>query len=464
MLSIKSHISLFIAVPFLVLGLSVGAAKAEDWPTCKNAVGAKAIAACSHLIASGGLAPSLLAIAYNNRGNARLVNNDLEGAIVDLDQALRLDATLAIAHSNRCLARLAKRNIDGAIEDCNEAIRLNPKLIFAYDNRCSTQIAKGDLDRAISDCGQAIRLDPKRAGAFGLRCGAWIAKGKLGEAVADCDEAIRLDPNFAPAYSNRCFVRIAQDKFDNALADCDYAIRLNPKLAPALGNRCRVRMAKGESEAALLDCNSAIEIDPNYTGAYVSRGLLFEQSGDRSRAIADFQTALAKPPKYLTAKSFQDVAREHLSGLGISTETGTVSPPAAPLGRMAVVLKMVGGTFVVPVAINGAITLNFIIDSGAADVTLPSDVVGTLIRTGTIERSDFIGTQTYILADGSESPSSTFVIRSLKVGDVLVENVQGSIVPAAGNLLLGQSFLRRFKSWSIDNMKRELVLEPLALP
>jgi predicted aspartyl protease len=175
-----------------------------------------------------------------------------------------------------------------------------------------------------------------------------------------------------------------------------------------------------------LDCNSAIEIDPNYTGAYVSRGLLFEQSGDRSRAIADFQTALAKPPKYLTAKSFQDVAREHLSGLGISTEAGTVSPPAASLGRTAVVLKMVGGTFVVPVAINGAITLNFIIDSGAADVTLPSDVVGTLIRTGTIERSDFIGTQTYILADGSESPSSTFVIRSLKVGDVLVENVSAS--------------------------------------
>jgi tetratricopeptide (TPR) repeat protein len=444
-------ISSFIAAALLAIGVFIGAAKAADWPTCNMAKGAEAIAACSRLIASGGLAPSLLATAYNNRGNARLVNLDLDGAIADLDQALRLDATLAIAHSNRCLARLAKRDLDGAMEDCDQAIRLNPKLIFAYDNRCSAQIAKGDLDHAIADCSQAIHLDPKRAGAFGLRCGAWIAKGDLGQAMADCDEAIRLDPNLALAYNTRCFARITKGEFDRALEDCDQAIRLNPKFAPALGNRCRARLAKGENDAALLDCNSAIEIDPNFTGAYVNRGLLFEQSGDRSRAIADFQTALAKPPKYLTGKLFQNLARDHLAALGVSG--AAASPTKVPL-------KAVGAGFVVPVTINGAITLNFIIDSGSADVTLPSDVVGTLIRAGTIEQSDFIGTQTYTLADGSESPSNTFVIKSLKVGDTQVENVKGSIAPAAGNLLLGQSFLQRFKSWSINNATHELVLEP----
>ena len=123
-------------------------------------------------------------------------------------------------------------------------------------------------------------------------------------------------------------------------------------------------------------------------------------------------------------------------------------------------LKVVGGTFVVPVEINGAISLNFVIDSGAADVSVPADVVGTLIRTGTLERSDFIGTQIYILADGSKSPSDTFIIRSLKVGDKVVESVKGSVAPATGTLLLGQSFLQHFKSWSIDNTKHELLLEP----
>jgi len=127
--------------------------------------------------------------------------------------------------------------------------------------------------------------------------------------------------------------------------------------------------------------------------------------------------------------------------------------------RTEVPLKSLGGTFVVPVFINGAITLNFVVDSGAADVAVPADVVGTLIRAGTIEKSDFTGKQTYVLADGSAAPTSTFVIRSLKVGDVLIENVRGSVSPTAGSLLLGQSFLQRFKSWSMDNNKHVLVLE-----
>jgi Aspartyl protease len=48
---------------------------------------------------------------------------------------------------------------------------------------------------------------------------------------------------------------------------------------------------------------------------------------------------------------------------------------------------MQGGTFVIPVLINGQITLNFTIDSGAADVSIPADVVSTLIRTGQFKRA-----------------------------------------------------------------------------
>lgn len=117
-----------------------------------------------------------------------------------------------------------------------------------------------------------------------------------------------------------------------------------------------------------------------------------------------------------------------------------------------------GGAFVVPVRINDQITLKFVIDSGAADVSVPADVVMTLLRTGTIAESDFLVTQKYRMADGSTVPSQQFVIRSLKVGDRTLENVTGSIAPVEGSLLLGQSFLRRFKSWSIDNQREALIL------
>jgi clan AA aspartic protease (TIGR02281 family) len=126
---------------------------------------------------------------------------------------------------------------------------------------------------------------------------------------------------------------------------------------------------------------------------------------------------------------------------------------------MAVPLKQDGGIFVVPVEINGVITLDFGVDSGASIVAVPADVFSVLTRKGTIKDSDIVGETKIALADGSTSQSLTFTIRSLKVGNYVVENVRASVTPARGDLLLGQSFLERFKSWSINNTNHELVLE-----
>jgi D-alanyl-D-alanine carboxypeptidase len=145
--------------------------------------------------------------------------------------------------------------------------------------------------------------------------------------------------------------------------------------------------------------------------------------------------------------------------------TGTAPPAVATLvpqvsepGATIVPMVIDGGALAVPVTINSQLTLRFVVDSGASDVSIPADVVLTLVRTETITDADFLGKQTYKLADGSTVPSQRFVIRSLKVGDKVLENVTGSIAPIAGSLLLGQSFLGRFKSWSIDNERRALLL------
>ena len=145
-----------------------------------------------------------------------------------------------------------------------------------------------------------------------------------------------------------------------------------------------------------------------------------------------------------------------------ATQEAPAKPTSSqtPSGELVTIsLEREGGTFVVPVSINGALTLKFTIDSGATDVSIPADVVMTLLRTGTLSREDFLGKQTYRLADGSTVPSQTFRIRSLKVGDRVLENVTGSIAPVAGSLLLGQSFLSKFKSWSFDNQRQVLILD-----
>jgi hypothetical protein len=127
--------------------------------------------------------------------------------------------------------------------------------------------------------------------------------------------------------------------------------------------------------------------------------------------------------------------------------------------RTALPLKMGNGVLVLPVEINGAMTLDFAVDSGAAYVSVPAGVFSKLKRAGTIQETDLLGQEGFSLADGSTGKWNTFTIRSLKIGSIVIENVKGGVAPTQGALLLGQSFLKRFRSWSIDNTSHELLLE-----
>ena len=135
------------------------------------------------------------------------------------------------------------------------------------------------------------------------------------------------------------------------------------------------------------------------------------------------------------------------------------APGGNPPSRTRVPLRTDRGISFVPVEINGTLKLDFALDSGASDVSVPADVFSTLKRTSTVKDGDLIGQQSYVLADGSTTQSSIFKIRSLKIGDLVVEDVKASVTPSHASLLLGQSFLERFKSWSIDNTTHELLLE-----
>jgi predicted aspartyl protease len=143
------------------------------------------------------------------------------------------------------------------------------------------------------------------------------------------------------------------------------------------------------------------------------------------------------------------------------------TPPSSPVAssipgkRTEVALVTDSGVLTVPALVNGMIPLHFVLDSGASDVSIPADadVVLTLMRTGTITESEFIGTAKDRMADGSVVSSTTFRLRSIKVGDRVEENVVASMTGAEGALLLGQSFLGRFQRWSINNARQALELE-----
>ena len=132
------------------------------------------------------------AIAYHNRGVAHYHNRDVDGALADFDQAIRLSPTLAMAYFNRGNALLEKKEFDRAIADLDEATKLKPELVHAYVDRGFAYIQKLDVDKAIKDFNTAINLDPKFARAYSNRAAAHAAKGNISDARSDFCQVINL--------------------------------------------------------------------------------------------------------------------------------------------------------------------------------------------------------------------------------------------------------------------------------
>jgi len=303
--------------------------------------------------------------------------------------------------------------------------------------------------------------------------------------VTNCDKyaASDIDPN-AKAPS----VPFDQINGAQAVQACEAAVRQSPNNPRLLFQLGRAYQKVHNATSALKYYRSAA--DKNYAAAQESLGDMYAegftlspepgvqfavvdvvQAADWYRKAAEQGLAIAQNNLGIAYRDGRGVTRDDQQAaiwLRKAADQGFAEaaknlaalleqPPQAQAGQVQ--MQKQGGIFVVPVLINNAIPLNFAVDSGAADVSIPADVVMTLVRTGTIKEGDFLGTQTYVLADGSRVPSPQFRIRSLTVGSWFVENVTGHVGAVKGAPLLGQSFLKRFGSWSVDNAQGMLLLK-----
>lgn len=141
----------------------------------------------------------------------------------------------------------------------------------------------------------------------------------------------------------------------------------------------------------------------------------------------------------------------------VRAQPTTVSPGGNG-DTIVVQLKNDHGVYKVPVKINGAVTIDFIIDSGASTVSIPDDVMHTLMRSGTVSKNNIVGSTTFQYANGSKAERTVFRLDSVQVGDRELKNVLASSETEQSEPLLGQSFLSQFASWTQNTSAGTLIL------
>jgi tetratricopeptide (TPR) repeat protein len=229
------------------------------------------ILSCTAIIRAGRDKSDKLAEIYNNRGVAYRLKGEIDRAIQDYGQAIKLNAKLATAYNNRGVAHDKKGDYDGAIQDYEQAITLKPSA-ETYFNRGNAHLGKSQYAEAIDDYNQATKLKPDFAAAFDNRCWARAVVGILKQALADCNEALRLMPSNAATRHSRAFVFLKMSHFDAAVSDYDAALRDEPQLPFALYGRGLARW-KNEDPAGESDIAAAKALQADIAEEYARYGV-----------------------------------------------------------------------------------------------------------------------------------------------------------------------------------------------
>ena len=106
------------------------------------------------------------------------------------------------ALNNRCWTRAVIGDLQGALKDCNEALRLRPNFVDALDSRGLVNLKSGLAKNAIADFDAALRINPRLTSSLYGRGLAKQRNGSISEGELDISNAKAMDPNIVKEFAS----------------------------------------------------------------------------------------------------------------------------------------------------------------------------------------------------------------------------------------------------------------------
>ena len=377
---------------------------------------------------------------------------------------------------------------------------------YIYAHRADCYDKLGLTDMALSEIEKAIELEADYSNICS-KGGILRTAGRYAEAIEVFDQAIEVDPLYAFAYYAKGWCHELSGDDDKAMECYNLGIDLDKEYAYIYLMRGQIHLKRGDKIKAEEDFNIVLQLDtvvtdgscrqyalhflgrddeadewmqkliddePYDMGHYYDKACLYSRMGRTDEAVKALETALemgycafphiendddmdairGRDDFKALIVMYKEKLAARIEKMGIDmTAVKEEQITEVPITRKA------GGTFNVDCSVNG-LALNMIFDTGASDVSISKVEADFMLKNNYLSKDDIKGKQYYQTADGGISEGTVITLKEVRIGDAVLHNVDASVVKSQkAPLLLGESVLQKFGTFTVDNINSKLIIK-----
>ena len=414
---------------------------------------------------------------------------------------IQADRELNESYWSYCLGVIyeTRRMYASAIDYYKKSAELDAD-VATYERIAQCFSSVGDFSNALRYADDALLIDSTALNVMRIKSELLMAEGQKKESLKCADEWLSLDSESSIVHETRGDLYQYAGKLDEAIKEYGKSLAIAPDDSYVRIQRGKLLKQKGLADKANADFKKVLKEDslPNVqsyahfayyylneygkakkhmaqilnsdstAGTYYDAACLYSLMNDSITSLKYLKTALEKGYRdfrHIVLDSDLDNLRQldvfkmlmsQYMQKGNEKELAEKNDKEGVFVTSEVPFTKEGGVCKVKCKING-LSLHFIFDTGASDVTLSMVEATFMMKNGYLSNKDVIGSNQYMDANGNVSVGTVINLKNVYFGDLKLTNIRASVVRnQKAPLLLGQSVLRKLGKIEIDNSKHVL--------
>lgn len=216
---------------------------------------------------------------------------NLDAAVAQLQDLLRLKPTYVDAYINLGTALSRQGKTEEAFEQYQEALRLNPKSVLAHTNLASIYETRSEVDAAIDHYREAVRIDSEYFEAHRKLGTLLFDQGQIAEAIPHLEAAVHGNAVSLETFNYLAIALAKTERIDDAIKYLRAALRASPRDAGTHNNLGIILAGTGQVEDGAEQFREAVRLRPDFAQAHENLSRALMMLGKQDEAMGHHQEA-----------------------------------------------------------------------------------------------------------------------------------------------------------------------------